>query len=389
VRDGEEIQMGFYERGDQRSKQFPLSFSEWEAKARETLAAGPFGYVYGGAGAGETMEANLQGFRQYRLRPRICSDVSKREIGIDLFGRKANVPFLLAPIGVNSIFHPDAELAPAKAAAKFGVPYVLSNVASTEMEKIAEVMGEALRWFQLYPPKSEELTQSFLRRAEKSGFAAVVITVDSTLLGWRETDLRNAYLPFMEGHGMANYFSDPIFRAFLKQPPEENLKEAVIKALDQGNNTCFTWKQFQIIRDYTQLPLLLKGITHPDDALLAIEHGADGIIVSNHGGRQLDGAIGTLEALPSIIKAVNGKVPVIVDGGFRRGADVIKAIALGAQAVQIGRPYIYALSVAGQAGVEQIILNLIAETELQLAILGKTRIDDVDRALIWKIDEPL
>ncbi|TJY44574.1 alpha-hydroxy-acid oxidizing protein [Cohnella pontilimi] len=381
--------MSFYELGDERAKQFPVSFTDWEAKARELLAAGPFGYVFGGAGAGDTMEANLRGLRQYRLQPRICCDVSETDIGIELLGRKANVPFLLAPIGVNSIFHPDSEMAVAKAAAKLGVPYVLSNVSSTSMEKIADTMGEALRWFQLYPPRNEELTRSFLRRAEQSGYSAIVVTVDSTLLGWRETDLHNAYLPFLEGHGMANYFSDPVFLSQLKQSPEDDLKQAVLKALSEGNNTRLSWKHFSTLRDWTKLPILLKGITHPHDALLAIEHGADGIIVSNHGGRQLDGAIGTIEALPEIIKSVSDKVPIIVDGGFRRGADILKGIALGATAVQIGRPYIYGLAVGGQAGVEQVILNLTAETELQLAISGKSRIRDVDRSMIWKIDQPL
>jgi len=385
----EDIQMDYYQRGDERHKQFPLSFFEWEGKAREVLAAGPFGYVYGGAGHGETMEANLRGFCQYRIRPRVCCDVTMRDIGIKLFGHESKVPFLLAPIGVNSIFHVDAELAPAKAAKKLGVPYVLSHVASTAMEKISEIMGDALRWFQLYPPKNEELTQSFLQRAEKSGFAAIVVTVDSTLLGWREADLRNAYLPFMEGHGMANYFTDPVFLSLLEHPPDNELKAAVLKALDEGNNMCFTWKQFEFIRRNTKLPLLIKGVTHPHDALLAIEYGADGIVVSNHGGRQLDGAIGTMEALPSIVNAVNDKVPILLDGGIRHGADIIKAIALGAKAVQIGRPYIYGLSVAGQAGVEQVILNLMAETELQLAISGKAQISEVDGSLIWNIHDPL
>ncbi|WP_276352316.1 alpha-hydroxy-acid oxidizing protein [Cohnella caldifontis] len=385
LKHGEEIQMALYRGGYGSGPVFPLSFEEWEQKAREKLAAGPFGYVHGGAGSGETMQANRDGFRRYRIRPRICCDVSERDLGVELFGKRIEVPFLLAPIGVNSIFHPEAEKAVAKAAAKLGVPYVLSNVASTDMERIADIMGDALRWFQLYPPKNEELSQSFIRRAEAAGYSAIVMTVDSTLLGWRETDLRNAYLPFLEGHGMANYFTDPVFRAQLKEPPEENLKAAVEKALDEGNNTLLTWKQFRKIREWTKLPLLLKGITHPADALLAMEHGADGIVVSNHGGRQLDGAIGTIEALPEVAEAVNGKVPLLIDGGFRRGADILKAIALGAHAVQIGRPYIYGLAVAGQAGVEQVLSNLLAETELQLAISGKCGIKDVDRSLIWDI----
>ncbi|WP_245948040.1 alpha-hydroxy-acid oxidizing protein [Paenibacillus sambharensis] len=381
----EDTQMSFYEAKDSSSPLLPLSFDEWEAEARKKLGAGPFGYVHGGAGGGETMEANLSGFRQYQIRPRVCSNVSKRDLGIVLFGQQASVPFLMAPIGVNSIVHPVGELGAARAAANLNVPYVLSNVSTHRMEEVAEVMGHAMRWFQLYPPKNEELMQSFLQRAEKAGFTAIVVTVDSTLLGWRITDLKNRYLPFLEGHGMGNYFSDPVFRDMLKQSPEDNRRDAVLRALDEGNNTCFTWKTLTKVRERTKLPLLLKGLTHPEDALLALEHGADGVIVSNHGGRQLDGAIGTMEALPEVLKTVNGKAPVLLDGGIRRGADIIKALALGATAVQVGRPYMYALAVAGQSGVEYMLQNLIAETELQLAISGNSSVKDLDCSLLRQV----
>lgn len=381
----ETIQMDIYQCGDEAAKLLPVSFDEWENRAKQVLAAAPFGYVYGAAGAGDTHRGNVDAFQKYRLRPRVCSDISKRDLSVSIFGDRFPVPFLLAPIGVNTILHPDGELAPAKAAAKLGVPYILSNVSSVSMEEVAEAMGDAVRWFQLYPPKDHELTKSFLKRAEAAGFKAIVVTVDSTLLGWRETDLRNAYLPFLTGQGMGNYFSDPVFCSKLKESPDKNVKEAALKALEEGNNTCFTWKELEYIREQTRLPLLIKGITHPDDALLALEHGVDGIIVSNHGGRQLDGAVATLDALPSISESIQGKIPIIMDSGIRRGADILKAIALGATAVLIGRPYAYALAVAGQTGVEEVIKHLMAETELQLAISGRSRIEEVDQSLIMKV----
>lgn len=381
----ETIQMDIYQCGDEAAKLLPISFDEWENRAKQVLAAAPFGYVYGAAGAGDTHRGNVDAFQKYRLRPRVCSDISKRDLSVSIFGDRFPVPFLLAPIGVNTILHPDGELAPAKAAAKLGVPYILSNVSSVSMEEVAEAMGDAVKWFQLYPPKDHELTKSFLKRAEAAGFKAIVVTVDSTLLGWRETDLRNAYLPFLTGQGMGNYFSDPVFCSKLKESPDKNVKEAALKALEEGNNTCFTWKELEYIREQTRLPLLIKGITHPDDALLALEHGVDGIIVSNHGGRQLDGAVATLDALPSISESIQGKIPIIMDSGIRRGADILKAIALGATAVLVGRPYAYALAVAGQSGVEEVIKHLMAETELQLAISGRSRIEEVDQSLIMKV----
>ena len=385
MKDCEQIQMEFYEKGDDGETVLPVSYSEWEERAKQKLAAGPFDYVNGAAGAGDTMKANSEAFQHYRIRPRVCRDITKRNLEITLFGNKYPVPILFAPIGVNSIVHSAAEVPPAKAAAALGIPYILSNVSTEPMEKIAEVMGQSPRWFQLYPPKDKELTKSFLTRAEKSGFSAIVVTIDSTLLGWREKDLRNTFLPFLKGEGMGNYFTDPVFLSMLDDPPEKDLTAACKKALSEGNNTSFSWKDLEFIKRETSLPVLIKGITHPDDALLAVEHGVDGIIVSNHGGRQLDGAIATLEALPSICEAVEHKVPVLMDSGVRRGADVIKALSLGASAILIGRPYIYGLAVAGEKGVKAVVENLIAETELQLAICGRKSISDLDQSLVIKV----
>ncbi|GIP36669.1 alpha-hydroxy-acid oxidizing protein [Paenibacillus sp. J2TS4] len=382
----EDIQMKLYQSGDEAAKLLPVSFDEWEQRAKEILAAGPFGYVYGAAGAGDTNRGNVDAFQKYRIRPRVCCDITDCDLSISLWNSKFPVPFLLAPIGVNTILHHEGELAPARAASKLGVPYILSNVSSIPLEKVAEEMGNGIRWFQLYPPKNRDLTISFLQRAEAAGYSAIVVTVDSTLLGWRETDLQNAYLPFLTGQGMGNYFSDPVFRPMVGKPPEQNMEDAAKIALKEGNNTCFTWKELDFIRKHTSLPLLIKGITHPDDAIMALEHGIDGLIVSNHGGRQLDGAVATLDMLPLIKEAVKDKVPVLMDSGIRRGADILKAIALGASAVLIGRPYAYALAVAGETGVQEMIKHLIAETELQLAISGRSSIPEVDSSLI--IREP-
>jgi lactate 2-monooxygenase len=382
--DGEKIQMSFYQSGDDSAKILPVSIEEWEDRAKKVLGAGPFDYVNGGAGAGDTMQANLDAFKKYYIRPRICRDITERDLSIYLFGKTIPVPFFLAPIGVNSILHHEAEIAPAKAAAELGVPYILSNVSTKSMEEVAEVMGNALRWFQLYPPKDQELTKSFLNRAEKAGYTAIVVTIDSTLLGWREKDLHNGFLPFLSGEGMGNYFTDPVFLKKLDESPEENLKAACLKALEEGNNTAFVWQDLEFITNNTKLPVLLKGVTHPDDALLAVEHGAKGIIVSNHGGRQLDGAIATLDALPEIHKTVGETVPILMDSGIRRGADIFKAISLGASAVLVGRPYAYGLGVAGKLGVKTIVENLIAEIELQFGISGQTKIEDAGPSLITR-----
>nr|WP_204516800.1 alpha-hydroxy-acid oxidizing protein [Brevibacillus fulvus] len=374
--------MEMYERGLDHSRRLPVSFEDWEEEARKILARGPFDYVFGAAGAGDTLKANLAAFQKVQIRPRVCMDISKRDTSISLFGQTFPYPFLLAPIGVNSIVHRDAELAAARAAAKTGVPYILSNVSTTPMEQVAEAMGEAVRWFQLYPPKDEQLAKSFLERAEAAGYSAIVVTIDSTLLGWCEKDLANGYLPFLHGEGLGNYFSDPVFRKKLKQPLEENKLAACKLALSEGNNTCFTWRELDKLRKMTNLPLLIKGITHPDDALIAIEHGVDGIVVSNHGGRQLDGAVATLDMLPAIAAAVNKRVPLLLDSGIRRGADIIKALCLGATAVLIGRPYIYGLAVAGQAGVEEVLRHFVAQTELQLAISGKAKVTELDESVL-------
>jgi len=250
------------------------------------------------------------------------------------------------------------------------------------LEEIAGIMGPVPRWFQLYAGKNPDVACSMIRRAEASGYAALVVTVDLPLLGWREAELSNAYLPLLEGQGIANHLSDPVFRSQLPKPPEEDLEGAIARVLDSFVNPRFRWADIDSIRRQTRLPMLLKGILHPEDARLALDHGADGIIVSNHGGRQVDGSVAALDALPLVADAVKGRVPVLMDSGVRRGADVIKALALGAAAVLIGRPYAYALAAAGEAGVRHLIRNLMAEIDLQVGLSGLQSIKQIDRSLL-------
>jgi lactate 2-monooxygenase len=365
-----------------RADRLPISFEEWEKRAREKLEDGPYDYVAGGAGAEDTMRANRQAFERWRIRPRMLRDVSDRDWSVQLFGQTFRSPVILAPVGVQSIVHPDAELASARAAAAMGVLYITSTASSRPMEEVAAAMGNAPRWFQLYWGKDRDVTASMLRRAEASGYSAVVVTLDTTMLSWREQDLRNAYLPFLVGEGIANYTSDPAFRSRLPKPPEEDKMAAVIQFLQIFSNNSLTWKDLAFLREHTSLPILLKGILHPDDAALALEHGVDGIIVSNHGGRQVDGAVAALDALPEICDVVRGRVPVLMDSGIRRGADVVKALALGATAVLVGRPYMYGLAVAGEAGVKRVIRNLIADFDLTMALSGIKSVAELDRSVL-------
>jgi isopentenyl diphosphate isomerase/L-lactate dehydrogenase-like FMN-dependent dehydrogenase len=385
---GPEMQLEIYGRsltqpaGSSSQATLPIAFEDWEAKARAALPDGPYWYVAGGAGAGDTMRANREAFFRWQIRPKMACDVSSRDIGITLFGKRQQAPFLLAPVGVQGILHAEGELAVARAAAATGTPFILSNVSSFTIEQVAAAAGNGERWFQLYPGKNRDVMQSALSRAEASGYSAVVVTLDTTMLGWRERDLANAFLPFLQGQGIANYVSDPVFRSLLPKPPEEDPRSAVMLMLSLFSNPQFTWDDVDWIRKVTRLPLLLKGITDADDAAIAVDRGVDGIIVSNHGGRQVDGAIATLDALPEVNAAVDGRVPILLDSGVRRGADVLKAIALGASGVLIGRPYAYALASDGEAGVRHVIRTLMADIDITLALSGRTSLEALDRSLI-------
>jgi lactate 2-monooxygenase len=360
----------------------PIPLAELERKAAEVLSVPAYDYVAGSASGERTAYANLAAFDRWRIVPRMLRDVSQRDLSIELLGQTLPAPVLLGPIGVQGILHPEAEVAAARAAASLSVPFVLSTVSSRPIEEVAANMGGAPRWFQLYWGKDHELTASFLQRAEQSGYSAVVVTLDTSMLGWRERDLRHPHLPFLLGHGLANYFTDPVFCSRLAQPPLADPASAIRLWASLFSNTALTWNDLAWLRQQTRLPILLKGILHPDDGRLALDHGADGIVVSNHGGRQVDGAVAALDALPSIVAAIENKIPVLFDSGIRYGADAIKALALGARAVLLGRIYIWGLAVAGEQGVHDVLQNFLADLDLTMGLSGLSSLRELDPSIL-------
>jgi isopentenyl diphosphate isomerase/L-lactate dehydrogenase-like FMN-dependent dehydrogenase len=373
--EGSQIQNAIYVSGE---SPWPISPEDWERRAAEVLDPGPFDYIAGGAGSEATMRANLQAFERWRLRPRMLTGNRERDLSVEVLGTRSPAPFFLAPVGVLSIAHPEGEVAVARAAAATGVPMILSSAASHSLEEVAEAGGDAPRWFQLYWVNDRDVALSLVGRAAAAGYAAIVVTLDTLTLGWRDRDLRKAYLPFVSGEGCAQFFSDPVFRSRLERPPEEDVLSAAIAMLATFPNLGLTWEDVRWLRGQTELPLLVKGVLTAEDALLALEAGVDGIVVSNHGGRQVDGAVAALDALVEVRAALGSEATVLMDSGIRRGADVLKALALGADAVLLGRPYAYGLAVGGQEGVETVIRHLLAETDLTLALAGGQVARDLD-----------
>jgi isopentenyl diphosphate isomerase/L-lactate dehydrogenase-like FMN-dependent dehydrogenase len=355
--------------GDTRPS-YPTDPAQLEGAARAVLADGPYGYVAGGAGSGATMRANREAFDRYGLVPRMLRDTTARDWSTTLLGTTMPAPLLLAPIGVLSIMHKDGELAVARAAAELGVPMVLSTASSHSIEEVAEASGTGPRWYQLYWPTEDEVTVSILARARAAGFTTLVVTLDTWTLGWRPMDLDGAYLPFLRGVGTATPFSDPAFRAGLAKAPEDDLMAAVGRWVPMFTGTALRWDRLDLIREHWDGPIVLKGIQHVDDALRALDAGMDGIVVSNHGGRQVDRAIGSLSTLPGILAAVDGRAPVLFDSGIRTGADAAVALALGANAVLLGRPYSYGLALGGQDGVRHVVRSVLAELDITLALSG-------------------
>ncbi|RJS60858.1 alpha-hydroxy-acid oxidizing protein [Bacillus sp. PK3_68] len=347
--------------------EFPLSFDEWEQKAASLMQAGGYGYASSGAGKGETAKRNEEAFGKWAIVPRMLSDVSNADMSVSLFGRTYKRPFLLAPIGMQKLAHPEGELASVRAAAALGIPFVLSTVASHSIEQVAAAAPTGSKWFQLYWSNNEDVSFSMAERAENAGYEAIVVTVDTIRTGFRETDIRNQFSPLAKGLGKANYESDPAFMNALKSHDEEAI---VTSMLENMQTLSLHWNHIAKLKERTNLPVLLKGILHPEDAKRALEYGVDGLVVSNHGGRQLDGTIASIDALPAIAEAVQKRVPVLFDSGIRRGTDVIKALALGADAVLIGRPFLYGLAAHGQQGIEKVIENFTRETEISLSLCG-------------------
>ena len=394
----------------------PTSYPALEERARSVMSAKAFAYVAGSAGLESTTAANREAFERLRIVPRVFRDVAARDTSVELFSRRLPVPFLLAPIGVLEVAHRDADLAVARAAAGDGVPMIFSSQASVAMEDCAAAMADAPRWFQLYWSTSDELVASFVRRAEASGCEAIVVTLDTTLFGWRPRDLDLAFLPFALAKGLAQYTSDPVFQRLVEQrlreplPPRgritpdavrslvelarrypgsfwRNLRSGAPRAavglfLDIYSRPSLTWENLSFLRSTTKLPILLKGVLDPEDARVAVDRGVSGIVVSNHGGRQVDGAVASVDALPAIVDAVGGEVPVLLDSGIRCGADIFKALALGARAVLVGRPYVYGLALAGEEGVRQVIRDLQAEFDLTMGLAGYRSVEEIRDARV-------
>jgi lactate 2-monooxygenase len=356
----------------------PVVVAELERAALEAMEPRAANYVGAGAGSEDTMDANATAFRRRRIVPRMLRDVAERDLSTTVLGTTMPAPLMLAPIGVQKVVHEDGELATARAAAALGVPMIASTASHFTLEQIAEAGGEgAPRWFQLYWPNDRRLVESMVGRAERAGYSALVVTVDTFIPGWKPRDLQQAWLPFLEGSGNANFLQDPVFRADLEQSPEENLGAATGHYLAVYVNPSLTWDDLGWLRELTSLPILVKGIQHVEDAREAACRGLDGIVVSNHGGRQVDGAIPSLDALAPIAEAVGEELTVLFDSGVRGGADVLKALALGADAVLLGRPYIWGLALEGQAGVEKVLKMVLAELDLTMALCGLTRPADV------------
>jgi lactate 2-monooxygenase len=411
---GRERQFEIYVGGARGSyPSVPVSFERLQEAARSRMSPEGFAYVAGGAGTEETMRENRAAFERWRIVPRMLNDVSSRDTSVEVLGTRLPSPFVLCPIGVLEMAHPDADVAVARAAAAEGIPFVFSNQASRPMEETARVMGEEPRWFQLYWSTSNDLVASLVSRAEACGCSAIVLTLDTTMLGWRVRDLDLAYLPFLRGKGIAQYTSDPVFVDALQEtlrqasPPTgrislaaigtlwqlagaypgprlRNLRSGLARAavrrfVETYSRPSLSWDDLAFLRERTRLPILLKGILHPLDAGAAVEHGMDGVVVSNHGGRQVDGAIATMDAVPGVVDAVAGRIPVLLDSGVRCGADVFRALALGASAVGLGRPYVWGLAAGGEQGVQEVIRNLRADFDLTMALAGCASVREISR----------
>lgn len=396
----------------------PVDCEALEDAARKALSAEAFAYIAGGAGAERTMTANREGFARWQVWPRPLRDVSTRDLSIDFLGVRRPTPFLLAPLGVMEMAHDEADLAVARAAASLGIPYTLSNQASFPMEEVQDAVPAGSRLFQLYWSASDELNASLLRRAEASGCEAIVVTLDTHLLGWRTRDLDLAYLPFTRAMGIAQYSSDPVFQqlvrdrarrgpaadatpvrmtpktvaagiriarkgsaltgAGLRESLRSPLPRAAVETfLDVFSTPALTWDDLAKAREWTSLPIILKGIVHPDDAARALDVGVDGVWVSNHGGRQIDQSVPTIAALPGVVERIGGRVPVVFDSGIRQGVDAFIALALGATAVAIGRPYAYGLGLGGEDGVREVLRNLLAELDITVGLSGHTSIAEI------------
>jgi lactate 2-monooxygenase len=357
---------------------FPVSYEDLRETAHEAMSEEGIAYVHGGAGSDGTFERGKD-FSAWRIVPRMLRGVETRDLSTTLMGTALDYPVVLTPLGVQTLLHERGEVATAEAAAELNVPLCLSSLSSTPMEEVAETLGETPKFFQFYWSSSDAIGKSFLSRAEQAGYDGIVVTVDAPILGWRERLLERGYFPFLEGEGVANYVSDPEFRAQLDEPPEEDPEAAVEHFLDIFGDPSLTWDDLQFVRENTDLPIFIKGVLHPEDARLAAQHGADGVGVSTHGGRQVDGSITAVEALPGVVDEVGDELDVTLDSGVRRAADAFKSVSLGADAVMLGRPYAYALAAGGADGVSTYLRNFLAEFDLTMGLAGSDAVTSIDR----------
>jgi len=363
----------------------PMAFAELERRAEAALPASVWSYVAGGAGDEATQRANVAAFGRWGLVPRMLVGAKERDLGVSLFGLSLPSPLLLAPIGVLGICAQDGhgDLATARASAGLGVPMIASTLSVDPLEDVAAALGETPGFFQLYTPTDRELAESLVRRAEAAGYKGIVVTLDTWITGWRPRDLSTGNFPQLRGHCLANYFTDPVFRSRLAQPPEANPGAAIVHWAGVFGNP-LTWDDLPWLRSLTSLPLILKGLMHPEDVRRARDAGADGIYCSNHGGRQANGGLSSLDVLADVVDAADG-VPVIFDSGVRSGADVVKALALGASAVALGRPYAYGLALGGEKGVAHVLRGILAEADLIMAVDGYPTLASLDRGALRRI----
>ncbi len=367
--------------------ELPMTAAGLEARARAELSAEAFAYIAGSASTERTAAANLDAFTRYALVPRMLRGTSApdaRDLSIDLLGTRLAAPVLTAPIGVLGMVREHGETIVGEIAAELGVGSVLSTAASSTIEDVGAVSGENW-WYQLYWPADDELAQSLVQRAAKAGAKAIVVTADTPGMGWRPRDLELGHLPFLRAQGIANYLSDPVFRAKLAAPPEESpeaMQMAVLTWVSLFGNHALRASDITRIGEWTDLPVLVKGIVHEDDARAVVDAGADGVIVSNHGGRQVDGAIAALDALGPVAAAVGDRATILLDSGIRCGADVLIALALGADAVLYGRPWVYGLGLAGADGVRHALRILLADLDVTMGLTGISTLAEIDPGVL-------
>lgn len=383
MRFGDDVLNRIYRKGmlEDENPRFPVRYEELREKAHEAMTEKARAYIHGGAGAEVTFERG-QDFSDWRIVPRMLQGVEDRDLSAEFLGNELEFPLMITPLGVQTLAHEEGELATARAASELGVPFILSSLSSTPMEDVSEALGDTPKYFQFYWSSDEDIARSFLNRTEDAGYDGIVLTIDAPILGWRERLIERGYYPFLEGEGVGNYFSDPAFRSRLDKPPEKDPEAAVEEFLEIFGDPSLTWDDLSFVFENTDLPVHIKGILHPEDARLAVEAGADGVGVSTHGGRQVDGSITAVEALPDVVDEVGDRADISFDSGIRRGSDVFTALSVGADVCLLGRPFVYGLALGGKEGVEHVLENIIADFDLTMGLTGRDSVSKIDRSAV-------